>query len=362
MPKYHFQDIQPDWQGLVNCILRRETPERVYHVELLFDPEVQDAIMRRSGLLDNGEPEDAMFPLQREMAVRQFLGQDFVRCGLDDVTMVFHRSTAEDTSALQRNAGRTFVDSGTGPVTTWEEFERYEWPDPDKAGTQSLEWMSNNLPENMCLATTGFGHFAEHLTWLMGFEHMCMSLYDNRSLVGAVCEKLLDINTRMLKRLLTFDSVRLIWASDDMGFRTGTMISPDDLREFILPAHKRMAQMAHEAGRPYILHSCGNLRQIMDDLIDDVQIDAKHSFEDTIESVVDMKRCYGDRVALLGGIDMDFLCRSDHAAIRRRVRETLDACQPGGGYCLGTGNSVANYIPLDSYLTMVDEGMHYGAQ
>ena len=74
----------------------------------------------------------------------------------------------------------------------------------------------------------------------------------------------------------------------------------------------------------------------------------------------DFKKQYGNRIAALGGIDVDFLCRASEVEIRRRTRETLDACMPGGGYCLGTGNSVANYIPLDSYLSMVDEGMRYG--
>jgi len=43
------------------------------------------------------------------------------------------------------------------------------------------------------------------------------------------------------------------------------------------------------------------------------------------------------------------------------VRRTLAVCQPGGGYCLGTGNSVANYIPLDNYLAMLDEGRRWSA-
>ena len=138
-------------------------------------------------------------------------------------------------------------------------------------------------------------------------------------------------------------------------------MSPNDLREFVLPGHKRLAQMSHDAGRPYILHSCGNLHTIMDDLIDDVGIDGKHSFEDTIENVINLKNTYGQRIALLGGIDVDFLCRSDEAQIRQRVRTTLEHCIPGGGYCLGTGNSVANYIPLDNYLIMLDEGRKFKA-
>jgi len=132
------------------------------------------------------------------------------------------------------------------------------------------------------------------------------------------------------------------------------------MREFVLSGHREQAAMAHAAGRPYILHSCGNLAAIMDDLTDDVKIDGKHSFEDTIEDVRQVKSTYGRKIALLGGIDVDFLCRSPESAIRRRVRETLAACLPGGGYCLGTGNSVTNYIPLDNYLAMIDEGRLYG--
>jgi uroporphyrinogen decarboxylase len=41
------------------------------------------------------------------------------------------------------------------------------------------------------------------------------------------------------------------------------------------------------------------------------------------------------------------------------VRDTLEKCHKGGGYCLGTGNSVANYIPLENYLAMLDEGREF---
>jgi uroporphyrinogen decarboxylase len=131
------------------------------------------------------------------------------------------------------------------------------------------------------------------------------------------------------------------------------------MRAFVLPGHKMCATLTHEAGLPYLLHSCGNLRQITPDLLDDVQVDAKHSYEDTIESVIDAHAEYGHRMACLGGIDMDFLCRADEAAVRERVRHTLDALQHKGRYCLGTGNTVANYVPMRNYLAMLDEGRRY---
>ncbi len=76
---------------------------------------------------------------------------------------------------------------------------------------------------------------------------------------------------------------------DDLGFKTALLFSADDMREFVLAGHKMIAEMTHEAGRACILHSCGNLGEIIDDLADDVKFDGKHSFEDTIEDVRALK-------------------------------------------------------------------------
>jgi uroporphyrinogen decarboxylase len=276
---------------------------------------------------------------------------------LDNLVFPFNRVEVEDTADHQRPTGRSFVDEHSGPITTFDEFEAYPWPDPDQASTSALEWYESNLPDDMCvIAGSGFAHFAEYLSWLMGYETLCYALHDQCDLVAAISQRLIAIYRIVTQRILQFSRVKLVWGSDDMGFRTGTLIHPDDLREFVLPGHKLLAGMSHAAGRPYLLHSCGNLSAIMDDLIDDVRIDARHSFEDAIEPVTSAKATYGQRIALLGGIDIDFLCRAEPAQIRQRVRDTLVRCMPGGGYCLGTGNSVANYIPLANYLAMLDEG------
>ena len=352
--------VMPDWESFMGCIRREGTPERVHFIELLLDGEVQEAICERYGLLDGIDGDDPFFAQKRLAALQQFLGYDYVRCGLDDMVWPLKRHPAEDTAALRRQGGRRYMEEHKGPITNWEEFHAYPWPDPHAASTRSLEWYQENLPDGMCIiGSGGFAHFAEYLCWLMGYESLCFALYDQRDLVKAMSDRLLEFFRVVVKRMLEFDRVKFIWGSDDMGFRSGTLIHPDDMREFVLPGHKLMAQMAHEAGRPYLLHSCGNLRPIMSDLLDDVRIDAKHSFEDTIENVIDCKKEYGDRIALLGGIDVDFLCRADEAQIRQRVRNTLEACMPGGGYCLGTGNSVANYIPLENYLVMLDEGRRF---
>ena len=359
-----FADLEcaPDGDGLRNCILRRGTPARVHHIELFLDEEIKAAICARFRLCADLDPADPCFEMQREIRIQRALGYDYVRCGLDDLAMpLANAAVTTDTAPLSRTSGRRFQPADSGPIRSWQDFENYPWPNPDNAGTRRLEWYDRNLPDDMCvIGSGGFAHFAEYLTWLMGYTNLCYALSDQRDLVGAISERLLEIYEGALRIMLQFPRVTIVWGSDDMGFRSGPLISPDDLRTFVLPGHQRMAELCHAAGRPYLLHSCGNLSSIMPDLIDNVGIDAKHSFEDTIEQVSDAKRAYGDRIALLGGIDVDFLCRARPDQVRERVRATLDSCQSGGGYCLGSGNSVANYIPLDNYLAMLEEGRRYG--
>jgi uroporphyrinogen decarboxylase len=361
MPETPFSvEVTPDWIAFRDCIMRRGTPKRVHYIELFLDGEVKQEICRRYGVAADLAPDDPLFPVKQEAAMQRFLGYDYVRQGLDALEMPLKHCAAEDTADLTRRGGRQYMEEHEGPITSWEEFESYPWPDPEQATTHALEWLEENLPEEMCIiGSGGFAHFAEYLTWLMGYETLCYALYDQRDLVRAISNRLTQIYRVVLGRMLEFDRVKIIWGSDDMGFKTGTLISPDDLRQFVLPGHRLMAEMSHQAGRPYLLHSCGNLELIMEDLIEDVGIDARHSFEDTIETVTEADDRYGDRIALLGGIDVDFLCRADEGQVRQRVRDTLEQCMPGGGYCLGTGNSVANYIPLDNYLAMLDEGRKF---
>ena len=359
MSKAFSVPIEPNWRGLIDCILRRGTPDRVYHIELFLDPEVQEAVCREFDLLAGLDPDEPAFPLRRQIAIQRAMGYDYVVCGPDAVEMPFHRAITDDTADLGRANGRSYIDEHAGPITNWQEYEAFPWPDPAEATFRVMEWYQEHLPDDMCVIAGLTGHFCEWLTWLMGYETLCYALYDQRDLVEALSERILDYFEVTLQRQLTYDRVQAVWGSDDMGFRSATLISPADMRAFVLPGHKRLAEMTHAAGLPYLLHACGNLREIMDDLVDDVGIDARHSYEDTIESVVDFVSDYGDRAAALGGIDVDFLCRADEEQVRQRVRETLAACHDGGGYCLGTGNSVANYIPLRNYLAMVDEGRRY---
>jgi uroporphyrinogen decarboxylase len=349
----------PNWEGFLQCITRQGQPARVHNIELFLDGEVKDTVCARFGVAAKLDPNDPWYGQKREIAIQRFLGYDYVVAGPEGLEMPIHHVVAEDTAEMKRSGGRSFVDQHTGPITSWNEFEHYPWPDVSKATTRVLEWYEKNLPDDMCLIGGLTGHFAENLSWLMGYETLCYKLYDEPELVRAVYERSLAMDSAVTRLLTQFERVKVIWGSDDMGYRSGTLISPKAMRQYVLPGHKVLAQIAHNAGRAYILHSCGNLDAIMKDLIEDVKIDGKHSYEDVITPPQEAKVRWGSSISILGGLDMDFICRADEAAVRQRTRQILDACQPGGGYCLGTGNTVANYIPLDHYLAMLDEGRNW---
>jgi uroporphyrinogen decarboxylase len=93
----------------------------------------------------------------------------------------------------------------------------------------------------------------------------------------------------------------------------------------------------------------------MPDLIDDVRIDGKHSFEDIILPIEDFLGIYGGRIAALGGMDIDTLARGSVAEVRERTQQIMDRCAKVGRFAVGSGSSVASYIPVENYLAMLDE-------
>ena len=243
MPSQPLLDIpvQPNWESMIRTIRREGTSERVHCIELFLDSEIKDAVCERFGLVRDLDEDDPYYAQRREIAVQRFLGDDYVFVGVEGLDFPLNQEATDDTADLPRQGGRSYMNEHRGPITSWEEFEAYPWPDLKDISTRALDWYSEHLPDDMCIIGSGpYGHFAEYLTWLMGYETLCYALYDQRDLVAAIRDRLLDYQVT-LDVLLSYDRVQAVWGSDDMGFRSGTLIRPEDLREFVLPGHKRMA-------------------------------------------------------------------------------------------------------------------------
>jgi len=139
---------------------------------------------------------------------------------------------------------------------------------------------------------------------------------------------------------------------DDLGYKSGTLTSPSVIREHIIPQYRRVIDLIHKAGKPFLWHSCGCIFEIMDDVIE-IGIDAKHSNEDTIADYEKWIKLYGNRIGLFGGIDVDLLCKSTPEEIYQTViNKGTKYRQMAKGFALGSGNSIPDYVPVDGFMAM----------
>jgi len=359
MTKSWSWEPDPDYHRLVDTIYRRNSTGRVPFLELFADPEIIAAFLGEKVYYLEGL-------LQREMVTRAIdqkirfwhkLGYDAIWQGpiVDFPNML--SLISEDTAGLTR-PWRSWVNEKAGIITNWEDFERYPWPKPEDIDYSPMEYTATNLPEGMGILGEISGIY-EPVSWLMGYETLSLALYEQSDLVSAMFDRVREIVLPLTHSVAQMDRVIGIWMGDDLGFKNGPLISPKHLRQYVFPIQEEVAAITHSHGIPFILHSCGNLAVVMEDLIQQVGIDAKHSFEDVIQPVENFSAQYGHRIGVIGGVDVDLLVRGTEEQIRQRTRQVLEACSSTAGYVLGSGNSVANYIPLENFLAMIDEGWRF---
>ncbi|MCI5647992.1 MAG: hypothetical protein MR332_00930 [Fusicatenibacter sp.] len=250
--------------------------------------------------------------------------------------------------------GATISLNDGNTITDWESFEAYEWPDPRDFDCSKLEKIRDYLPEGMKLAVMGPGGVLENVTALVGYDNLCYMLADDPELLQCIFDKVGQALVTYYENIVDYDTVGFLISNDDWGFNTQTFLSVPDMRKYVFPWHKKIAEVAHRKGKPIVLHSCGYMMDVMDDIIDDMKYDAKHSFEDNIFSVENSYRKWGDRIAILGGFDLQYLHSSSKEEIYERCRKLLELTKEKGGYAVGTGNSMAYYIDPEKYVAMIE--------
>jgi uroporphyrinogen decarboxylase len=362
--------MKPDFERFVK-VLWGEEPDRVPFYEHLVDNEVIEAIIGEPipALLEPGVPrsgEASKADSVKEGFVNGLLkfykglGYDYVPLELPLNLPRTNIRQGKDPAPLSRGM-RTWVDENRGTIEKWEDYESYPWPDSeDLVEYDVLDRMCGILPESMKLVSGVAGGVLEHALWLMGLRPFSIALFRDPKLIGTMFDKIGSMIVEVDKRIAENDKVGAMRMGDDMAYKSGPMISPENLRKYVFPWQKRIVDIAHSHGKPFILHSCGNLRRVIDDLIDDVGIDAWHSFQDNIMPVTEAKEKYGHKVALLGGVDVDKLCRLPVAELEAYTRNILEKCMPGGGYALGSGNSITNYMKIENYKAMLKVGTKHG--
>jgi len=346
----------PDFGRLRTALLCRGKPDRVPICELHVDREVKEAFLGR--------------PIRTaadEVAFWYQAGYDFVplSAGLLEVGGVLsgeatQRARHQYTVYGDGSREVTWAAEGEGVLGSWEAFERFPWPEPEAIGLSHLEAVAAELPAGMQLIVIIGKVFTA--TWmLMGMEGFGRAAAFEPDLLRAVFERVAAVQFRTFERALELPRVGCLWMSDDLAYQTGLLCSPRLLREHLFPVYRRMGAICRERDVPFALHSDGTLWPVMADLLE-CDFRALHPIEPLAMDIREVKREVGDRLCLLGNIEVDRLARGTPAEIRELVRCNIEDLAGDGGYCVGSSNSVTYYVPLSNYLAMLEAAAEFGGR
>ena len=247
-----------------------------------------------------------------------------------------------------------------GPIQTRDDFNRYPFDElPDifwQTYKPHLDTIRDVMPKGMkAYGGCGYGIF-ESSQDLVGFEPLCTMQFLDPELFSDLFTRIGDLYVTLWSEMIRNYSDIFVFfrMGDDLGYKNSTMLDPETIRTFILPQYKRIIDLVHQSGKKFLLHSCGCIFSVMEDIIK-LGIDAKHSNEDQIAPFERWIELYNDRIGLFGGIDVNTLCLNPYDDVYREVLEKgTEFRLKTKGYGIGSGNSIPGYIPVEGFTAMID--------
>ena len=152
-----------------------------------------------------------------------------------------------------------------------------------------------------------------------------------------------------------------IFYYEDLGLKGRPFMSPAMYREIMKPAHRRLFDFAHSKGLPVIMHSCGDIKLLLPDLID-AGLNCLQSMEVKAGmDLIDLFKSFGDRISFFGGIDARALVANDRAWIERELTEKVAfMVNNGGGYILRSDHSIPPQVDYETVRFFFERGREIG--
>jgi uroporphyrinogen decarboxylase len=196
-----------------------------------------------------------------------------------------------------------------------------------------------------------FGFDVTHAR-VVGTEPFLIWMAEDPELVIDIFNTELNCSLQLLDMIwdqgYTFDSI--FWP-DDMGYRNGTFFSIDMYREMLKPVQKRAIEWAHAKGIVAHLHSCGNINAFVPELVD-IGLDALNPLE--VKAGMDpvhLKKTYGDRLVLHGGLNA--MLWDDIDQTKAEIRRLLPILKQNGGYIFQEDHSIPDSVSLEDFRSIV---------
>lgn len=350
-------DLRPDFENIKKAA-RHEEPARVPLCEVLIEYPIQSKFLNREVTADD---------VGSQLEFWMKAGYDFmpITVGMmtpgkvtqeSAITKVIREVMLKDSPDADNE--RSWNLEYTSFIKTRADFEKFPWEIAAELDFSKFFEVKDMLPDGMKVIAVSGKIFT--LTWmLMGFNDFSISLIMDEQLVGDVFQKVAEIQFKGLEQIFEMPHVGAVWVVDDLAFGTGPMISPQAFRDHVFPWYREMATRCHKNNRLFIMHSDGDLTMLMEDLIN-LGVDILQPIDPTCMDIVKVKEIYGDRICLVGNVSNELLRSGTPDDVKERVKELIRNVAPGGGYCVGSGNSVTDWSRFENYMAMREATFKYG--
>ena len=240
-----------------------------------------------------------------------------------------------------------------GCVLARPTLDGYTFPNPlDDRFFDDIPGRLATFPDRFRVFQIGFSLYEREWT-LRGLENFLVDFHDHPAFVHELFAAIADYNVAQIGRALTFD-IDAVYFGDDWGQQHGLQMGPRKWREFILPVLTRMYRTVRESGKFVMIHSCGDVDELFDDLTA-AGLSCFNPFQPEVMDVYELLPRYRGRLAFHGGLStqrtLPFGTPDD---VREETRRLLELGHEGG-YILAPAHDVEGDVPLENMLAMIDE-------
>lgn len=237
-------------------------------------------------------------------------------------------------------------------VLTEPVLNKYVFPDPlDKRFFEDIPLKIKKYPDRFRVFCIGFSLFER--AWTMrGMENILMDFYLNPEFAKKLLSSIADYNITQVREALKYD-IDAVYFGDDWGMQNGLIMGYDCWKEFIFPELKRMYAVVKDSGKFVVLHSCGAVSELFDDLIE-IGLDCFNPFQPEVMDVREMMSKYHKKLSFWGGLSMQ---KTLPLGSRQDVvdeSQLLLKLGNQGGYIFSPSHAVEGDTPVENILAFIE--------
>jgi uroporphyrinogen decarboxylase len=324
-------------RDVVRLVLQGKRPPYVPW-SMGFTKEAGEKLRRHFGCDDlEGPLENHLLKLGSDIGFFADLGGDRVQ---DVFGVVWDRSVDKD------------IGNVAGRVLARPTLAGYQFPDPlDRRVFADIPAHIGRFPDRFRVFQIGFSLYERAWT-LRGMESLMMDFHDHPQFVHELLGRIADYNIAQAREAMKYD-IDAVYFGDDWGQQHGLQMGPRRWREFIYPALRRMYGAVREAGKFVMIHSCGDVDELFDDLIA-AGVNCFNPFQPEVMDVYELLPRYRGRLAFHGGLSTQRTLPFGSAeAVRAESRRLLELGRDGG-YIFAPAHDVEGDVPLENMLAAIE--------